>query len=46
MFLEPQQIDQELIIGVAIAVAVIGAGLGLLVYLLKENNDFSLLFKN
>ena len=45
MFLEPQQIDQELIIGVAIAVAVIGAGLGLLV-LSKENNDFSLLFKN
>ena len=36
---EPQQINQELIIGVTIAVAVIGAGLGLLVYLLsKENN--------
>lgn len=33
---EPQQIDQELIIGVAVIVAVIGAGLGLLIYLIKR----------
>ena len=33
---EPQQTEQELIIGVAITVAVIGAGLGLLLYLTKR----------
>jgi hypothetical protein len=34
---EPQQIEQDLIIiGMAIAVAVVGAGLGLLVYLIKR----------
>jgi hypothetical protein len=33
---EPQQTEQEIIIGAAIAVAVIGAGLGLLIYLIKR----------
>ena len=33
---EPQQIGQELILGVAVTVAVIGVGLGLLVYLMKR----------
>ena len=33
---EPQQTVQEIIIGAAIAVAVIGAGLGLLIYLIKR----------
>lgn len=35
-FNEPQQTEQEIIIGVVIAVAVIVAGLGLLVYLIKR----------
>jgi hypothetical protein len=33
---ETPQTEQELIIGVAITVAVIGAGLGLLIYLIKR----------
>jgi hypothetical protein len=33
---KPQLTDQEVIIGVAITIAVIGAGLGLLVYLIKR----------
>jgi hypothetical protein len=33
---EPQQTEQEIIIGAAITVVVIGAGLGLLVYLIKR----------
>ena len=33
---EPQQIEQEIIVGAAIAAAVIVAGLGLLVYLIKR----------
>jgi hypothetical protein len=33
---EPQQTEQEMIIGVTIAVSVIGAGLGLLIYLIKR----------
>jgi hypothetical protein len=33
---EPMQIEQELIIGAAITLAVIGAGLGLLIYLTKK----------
>jgi hypothetical protein len=33
---EPQQTEQEIIIGAAIAVAVIGAGLSLLIYLIKR----------
>lgn len=33
---EPQQTEQEMIIGAAIAVAVISAGLGLLIYLIKR----------
>jgi hypothetical protein len=33
---EPQQIEQEILIGAAIAVAVIVAGLGLLIYLIKR----------
>ena len=33
---EPQQTEQEIIIGAAIAAAVIGAGLGLLIYLIKR----------
>jgi len=33
---EPQQIEQEVIIGAAITVAVLGAGLGLLVYLIRR----------
>jgi len=33
---EPQQTEQDIIIGTAIAVAVIGAGLGLLIYLIKR----------
>jgi hypothetical protein len=33
---EPQQTEQEIIIGAAIAAVVIGAGLGLLIYLIKR----------
>ena len=33
---EPQQLEQEILVGVAITVAVIGAGLALLVYLIKR----------
>jgi len=33
---EPQSTDQEIIIGAAITVAVLGAGLGLLIYLIKR----------
>jgi hypothetical protein len=33
---EPQQTEREMIIGAAIAVAVIGAGLGFLIYLIKR----------
>jgi hypothetical protein len=33
---EPQQLEQEIIIGIAIIAVVIGAGLGLLIYLIKR----------
>jgi hypothetical protein len=33
---EPQQTEQDIIVGAAIAAAVIGAGLGLLIYLIKR----------
>jgi len=35
-YIEPQPAEQELILGAAVTVAVIGAGLGLLVYLIKR----------
>jgi hypothetical protein len=35
-YTEPQQLEQELIVGVAITVAVIGAGLVFLIYLIKR----------